>query len=259
MKTLVLLIAVIVLAPYSVAQQWHLEWSDEFSYKGLPDTSKWSYEVGYIRNNEKQYYTKDDLSNARVENGMLVIEAHKKKFKEFDYTSASINTLGKSHFRYGRIEVRAKLPTGVGTWPAIWMMGINRAQVGWPTCGEIDIMENVGFDPNVIHGNVHTAAYNHVKKTNKGNEIIVAPPFENFIIYAVEWSESKIDFFVEDKKYFTFENENTGNETWPFDKDFYLLINLAIGGAWGGREGIDESIFPQKYLVDYVRVYKKIK
>ncbi|MBN1818816.1 MAG: DUF3472 domain-containing protein, partial [Sedimentisphaerales bacterium] len=134
--------------------QWKLTWGDEFDYTGLPNADKWDYEVGFIRNQEKQYYTKARAENARVEDGMLIIEGRKEKYDRADYTSASIHTWGKQHFLYGRIEVRAKLPTGRGTWPAIWMLGINRRELGWPACGEIDIMENVGFDPDTIHANI---------------------------------------------------------------------------------------------------------
>lgn len=246
----------LLMAGTLAGQDWYLVWSEEFNYSGLPDSTVWDYEVGYIRNHEKQYYTEKRSRNARVDNGVLIIEAHKEAYEGFDYTSASINTWGKKHFKYGRIEVRAKLPTGRGTWPAIWMLGTNRRQVGWPACGEIDIMENVGFDPDVIHGNIHTRAYNHVIKTNKGNRITVTAPYDQFHIYAMEWTPEKIDIFVDETKYFTFENEGGGPDIWPFDQEFYLLLNLAIGGGWGGQKGIDDSIFPQKYYIDYVRYYQ---
>ncbi len=213
------LLTLSVLFSAASAAEWELVFSDDFDYAGLLDPNKWDYEVGFIRNEESQYYTK-----ARKENG--------------------------------RVEVRAKLPTGRGTWPAIWMLGTNMRQVGWPTCGEIDIMENVGFDPNRIHANIHTQDYNHVKKTGKGNNIEVEKPYEKFHVYAIEWFEDRIDFFIDDNKYFTFKNEGTGNAAWPYDKEHYLILNLAIGGSWGGQKGIDDSIFPQKYYIDYVRVYK---
>jgi beta-glucanase (GH16 family) len=241
-----------------IDDKWELVWADEFNYEGLPDQNKWSYEVGFIRNREKQYYTKDRLENARVENGTLIIEARKEKYEKGDYTSASLNTWRKAKWLYGRVEVRAKLPTGRGTWPAIWMLGTNRREVGWPACGEIDIMENVGFDPNLIHANVHTKAYNHVKKTNKGATIKADKPYEQYHVYAIEWYPDRIDFFLDDQKYFTFENEGTGNDVWPFDKPQYLILNLAIGGSWGGQKGIDDTIFPQEYCIDYVRVFKAV-
>jgi beta-glucanase (GH16 family) len=234
---------------------WTLAFSDEFDAAGALDPAKWGYEVGYIRNDEKQSYTSRS-ENVRAEGGNLVIEARKEAYQGYGYTSASINTLGRFEFLYGRVEVRAKLPTGDGTWPAIWMLGTNRTQVGWPTCGEIDIMENVGFDPLRIHGSVHTAAYNHTIGTQKSASVIVASPWEDFHVYAMEWFADHIDVFVDGQKYFTFRNEGTGSRVWPFDKAQYLLVNLAIGGAWGGQKGIDDSRFPHRYLIDYVRIYR---
>ncbi len=238
--------------------EWELLWEDLFDVDGIPDETIWDYEEGYIRNDEAQYYTRKRKENARVENGNLIIEARKDNWKGKEITSASLHTYGKKHMTCGRIEVRAKLPSGRGTWPAIWMLGTSiREGTGWPGCGEIDIMENVGFDPDVIHGNVHTEKYNHVLGTNKGNSITVENPSEKYHIYRIEWFEDRIDFYVDDTRYFTFANENTGHATWPFDEPHYLIINLAIGGGWGGQQGIDDSIFPQKYLIDYVKVYKQ--
>lgn len=255
----------------ALAGDWKLVWSDEFNSPGLPDSSKWNYEEGFIRNNEAQYYTRGRSENARVENGMLVIEGRKERFQnpkydsqaqgrrrnvEFaDYTSASLTTRGKASWTYGRIEVRAKLPGGRGTWPAIWTLGTNN--VGWPACGEVDIMEFVGFEPGIVHANIHTRKYNHVQKTGKGSQITVPDASEAFHVYALEWDATHMDFFVDDKKYFTYTNEGSGTDAWPYDKDQYLILNLAIGGAWGGAKGIDEACFPQRYLIDYVRVYQK--
>ena len=245
-------------APETTTPQWELVWEDNFDLPGLPDSTVWNYETGYIRNNEAQFYTNARPENARVENGNLIIEARKDFWEGDSITSASINTYGKKSMLYGRIEVKAKLPTGVGTWPAIWMLG-NAFNEGthWPACGEIDIMENVGYDPDTIHANIHTKAYNHSIGTNKGNRIGVEKPYENFNVYAVNWFEDHMDFFVNDSLYFSFKNEGTGNDVWPFDKPHYLLINLAIGGGWGGNKGIDDAIFPQKYYIDYVRVYRE--
>jgi beta-glucanase (GH16 family) len=238
--------------------KWVLIWEDNFDYKGLPSEKYWDYEEGYIRNHEAQYYTRGRLENARVENGHLIIEARKDDWNEKPITSASLNTYGKQSMLYGRIEVRAKLPTGVGTWPAIWMLGNSyREGTRWPDCGEIDIMENVGFDPNVIHAYVHTKAYNHAIGTAKGNKITTEKPWENFHVYAVEWYEDRLEFYFDDECYFVFENERKGSDVWPFDKPHYLILNLAIGGGWGGQKGIDDNIFPQKYYIDYVRVYRQ--
>ena len=242
--------------PSDGSPAWELVWSDEFDRDGLPDETRWSYEEGFIRNNEAQYYTRARPENARVEDGMLVIEARRESFGAASYTSASLTTKGRASWRYGRIEVRAKLPTGRGMWPAIWMLGDNIDQVGWPECGEIDIMENVGFDPDRVHGNVHTEAFNHVLGTNKGASIEVSRPYEAFHLYAVEWHPDRIDFFIDDRRYFTFVNSGAGPAEWPFDQPHFLIINAAIGGGWGGQQGIDDSIFPQRYFVDYVRVYQ---
>ena len=238
------------------AAGWTLVFSDEFDRAGTLDPAKWGYETGYIRNKEAQYYTSRS-ENVRAEAGNLVIEARKEAYENFSYTSASVNTLGRLDFLYGRVEVRAKLPTGNGAWPAIWMLGTNRMEVGWPACGEIDITENVGYDPLRIHASVHTAAYNHVIGTQKTAIVSVTDPSADFHVYAMEWYADRIDIFVDGEKYFTFRNEGTGSRTWPFDKPHYLLINLAIGGGWGGQKGIDDSRFPQRYLIDYVRIYKQ--
>lgn len=235
---------------------WTLVFSEEFDGTGALDPAKWGYEIGYIRNHEAQYYTARP-ENVRAEKGNMVIEGRREAYQGYAYTSASINTLGRFEFLYGRVEVRAKLPTGNGAWPAIWMLGTNRTQVGWPACGEIDIMENVGFDPLAIHGSVHTAAYNHTIGTQKTAVVTVANPWEDFHVYAMDWYPDRIDIFVDGQKYFTFRNEGIGSSTWPFDKPQYLLINLAIGGSWGGQKAINDALFPHRYLIDYVRVYQQ--
>ena len=269
------LLIALALTSAAGASEWKLVWSDEFDKPGLPDPAKWTYEVGFIRNRELQYYTKARKENVRVENGMLVIESRKERFENpnyqpdsrsrrwnvsrqyADYTSASVTTSGKAAWCYGRIEVRAKLPTGRGTWPAIWMLGTNIRKVGWPTCGEIDIMENVGFNPDKIHANIHTKKYNHSIGTGKGASIEASKPYEKFHVYAVEWTPERMDFYLDDTKYFSYENEGTGRDAWPYDLPHYLILNTAIGGAWGGQKGVDEAIFPQKFYIDYVRVYQK--
>jgi len=235
---------------------WTLAFSDDFDKAGAPDPAKWGYELGYIRNREAQYYTSRP-ENARVEDGSLVIEARKEPHQGFGYTSASLNTLGRFEFLYGRVEVRAKLPAGKGAWPAVWMLGVNRTQVGWPACGEIDIMENVGFDPLRIHGSVHTTAYNHNIGTHKTGITTVEDPAAAFHVYAMEWHADRIEVSVDGQTYFRFASEGTGTAAWPFDRPQYLLLNLAIGGSWGGQQGIDDSRFPMKYLIDYVRIYRK--
>jgi beta-glucanase (GH16 family) len=233
-----------------------LVFSDEFETAGSLDPAKWAYEVGYIRNDEKQYYTSRP-ENVRAESGHLVIEARKEAYQGYAYTSASVHTLGRFELLYGRVEVRAKLPTGRGAWPAIWTLGVNRGQVGWPACGEIDIMENVGFDPLRIHASVHTAAYNHTIGTQKTASVAVADPSQDFHVYSLDWYPDRIEVALDGRVYFTFQNEGTGDRGWPFDKPQHLILNLAIGGAWGGQKGIDDALFPKRYLVDYVRVYRR--
>jgi len=254
-------------------RDYTLVWEDNFDYTGKPDPSKWTYELGFIRANEKQYYT-DSLKNARVEGGNLIIEAKKERIKNktlpfferpayvdsipfADYTSASLTTRGIVDWKYAKIEIRAKLPKGIGTWPAFWMLGKNWGKTAWPECGEIDIMEHVGYDPTVIHGTIHTKAYNHVLKTQKGKTIKVENLFEAFHVYAVEWTPEKIEFLVDGTVYNSIQNEHKTTDEWPFNQAFHLKLNVAIGGGWGGQKGIDDSIFPQQMTVDYVRVYQK--
>ena len=243
-------------SPSPAPTGWSLVFADEFDNAGAPDPSKWGNEIGYIRNNEKQYYTSRP-ENVRAEGGNLLIEGRKEAYQGFGYTSASVNTRGRFEFLYGRVEVRAKLPAGVGAWPAVWMLGTNIAQAGWPACGEIDIMENVGFDPLRIHGSVHTTSYNHTIGTQKTASVTIANPADDFHVYAMEWSADQIAVFVDGQQYFSFRNEGTGARAWPFDRPQYLLVNLAIGGSWGGQKGIDDSRLPYRYLVDYVRIYQQ--
>jgi beta-glucanase (GH16 family) len=255
-KMLLAMFVLAVIVGCSKQSERKLVWSDEFDYQGLPDSTKWTYEEGYERNNELQYYTKARLENARVQDGVLIIDTRKDNFEDHPITSASVTTEGKASWSSGRIEVRAKIPSVLGSWPAIWMLGVNRREVGWPTCGEIDILEHVGYNQDFIHANVHTKTYNHAIGTGKGDKINVEAPYSDFHIYAVEWTQERMDFFFDDQNYFSFENEGTGNAEWPYDKPHYLILNTAFGGAWGGNEGVDESELPIQFLIDYVRVYE---
>lgn len=242
---------------HSQSKKWNLVWSDEFNYNGLPDSSKWNYDVGGHGwgNNEAQYYTKNRKENARVENGHLIIEAIKESFEGKSYTSARLVTKGKGDWQYGKIEVKARLPIGLGTWPAIWMLG-STTPLKWPDDGEIDIMEHVGFDPGKIHASVHCKKYYHSIGTQKTANIM-APDFnEKFHTYAVEWNKENVKIFLDGKEYFSFSNEHSGYEAWPFDNKMHLLLNIAVGGNWGGMKGVDEKIWPQKMEIDYVRVYQ---
>jgi beta-glucanase (GH16 family) len=269
-----MLCAVVAAAPSMCGADWQLVWSDEFDRDGLPDPAKWNFEEGFIRNQELQYYSRARTENARVEQGVLILEARKEKFpnprfradapgnrwqeqREFaQYTSASVTTKGLASWTYGRVEVRAKLPTGRGTWPAIWMLGTNISQVGWPACGEIDIMEHVGHEPDAVHANVHTRGYNHTRKSGRGKRLSLPRAADEFHVYALEWTPERLDFVLDGEKFFSLENDGQGVDSWPFDASQYLILNLAIGGAWGGQQGVDDSIFPQCFLIDYVRVYR---
>ena len=237
-----------------------LVWSDEFNINGLPDASKWSYDIGGNAtgwgNNELQYYTQARLENAEVKDDFLYITARKESFGGKDYTSARLITKLKGDWLYGRVEIRAKLPDGRGMWPAIWMLPTDWAYGGWPASGEIDIMENVGYNPYVIVASAHTESYNHAIGTQKSANINVATCYSDFHVYALEWEVKEYRVYVDNKLYFTFKNEGTGYKAWPFDKRFHLLLNVAVGGNWGGAQGVDNTIFPRQMVVDYVRIYQ---
>jgi len=252
-------------------KKWKLVWGDEFNYTGLPDSTKWGYDEGFIRNNESQYYTKARLENARVEDGMLTITGRKETYPNkmykpgstewqhkdslSAYTSAAIVTLNKKHFTYGRLEVRAKMPQGLGVWPAIWMLGVDRGLVRWPYCGEIDVMEFVGHDSSRIYGTIHYADTLKQQHAQSGGHIETAAPYNGFHVYAMEWNEKEINLFFDDSLYHHFDTDIAGKgKDNPFRKPFYILLNLALGGSWGGH--IDDAILPQQYQIDYVRMYQ---
>ncbi len=240
-----------------------LVWSDEFSNKGLPDSAKWGYDVGRgcpkncgWGNNELQYYSSHKIENVCVKKGNLIIEARKEKVEDAEYTSVRLVSKNKGDWKYGRFEIKAKIPKGRGMWPGIWMLPTNWEYGEWPHSGEIDIMENVGYWPDSVFGTIHTGAYNGMIGTQKSEGISVKNSANSFHIYAVEWTAESISFFVDNKMYHVFKNEHTNTEAWPYDKAFHLLLNIAVGGNWGGKFGVDDSIFPQKMIVDYVRVYQ---
>jgi beta-glucanase (GH16 family) len=244
-------------APPKGSPYTHLVWSDEFNTNGLPDSTRWNYDTGGNGwgNNEAEYYTARRSENARVTNGCLVIEARKEKWENKEYTSARLVTKGKGDWKYGRIEVRAKLPGGRGGWPAIWTLG-SVTPLKWPDDGEIDIMEEVGYDPGAVHASIHCKKYNHVIGTQKTAITTVPDCMNTFHVYAMEWNADRIAIFVDDRKYFSFTNEHSGYDAWPFDGPVYLLLNIAIGGNWGGQKGVDDTTFPQQMLIDFVRVYQ---
>jgi beta-glucanase (GH16 family) len=264
MKRLLLLGLVnLLIAACDDSDKEKLVWFDEFNYEGKPDNTKWNYDLGNgcpnvcgWGNNEAQYYTTDS-KNVRVENGNLIIEAHKDSVGGKAYTSTRIISKQKGDWLYGRIEIRAKLPRGKGTWPAIWMLSTDWKYGGWPASGEIDIMEHVGYDPGVVHGTIHTEKYNHIKQTQKEGKITIADAMDQFHVYAIDWTKDKIDFFVDENLYHTVTRDPQDDfNGWPFDQKFHLIMNIAVGGNWGGKEGIDDSIWPQRMEVDYVRIYE---
>lgn len=249
--------------------EWELVWSDEFDYTGVPDPQKWSFDTSGNNwnwgNDEAQNYTTAKDGNAWVEDGKLVIEARKEDYywagdgETKNYTSARLITRYKGDWLYGKIEVRAKLPRGVGIWPAIWMMPTDDVYGGWPKSGEIDIMEYVGFDKGNVHANVHHTSTNPDKRSEgQGATKSVYSPYSVYHTYGLIWTEDKMEFQVNGNTYMTYKNEGKGHITWPFDQRFHLILNVAVGGTWGGQQGIDDTIFPQQMLVDYVRVYKAV-
>jgi len=242
-------------------EEYHLVWSDEFDYTGLPDSTKWTYDTegnadGW-GNREAQYYTKAKKENAWVENGVLTITALKEQFGGKEYTSARLNS--KANWLHGRIEVNAKLPKGRGTWSAIWMMPKDWTynDGNWPNIGEIDIMEHVGHNLGTIHASAHSKDYQWQKNTQQTSTIKIAGVDEKFHSYILEWTPELMKAYVDDQLYFEYKNEGLGKSKWPYVKPFYLILNLAIGGAWGSGEGIDDGAFPQTMEIDYVRIYQK--
>lgn len=234
-----------------------LIWSDEFNTTGSPSTSNWNYDIGNgdwgWGNNELQYYT-NRSENVKQENGNLIITAIKEAYQGYNYTSSRLKTQNKFSFKYGRIEVRAKLPAGRGVWPAIWMLGDNITSVGWPACGEIDIMEYVGYQPNVVHSAIHTTSSSGNTVNKHSHDLTTAE--EDFHVYAIDWTSTEIKFYVDETLHYTYKPSGYNDSTWPFNKNQFLILNLAVGGNWGGAQGIDDSIFPQQFLIDYVRIYQ---
>ena len=236
-----------------------LVWDDDFDNSEI-DLNKWNFEIGTgdwgWGNNEAQYYT-NDPENAYIEDGNLIIQAVHENYGGMNYTSARLTTKNKGDWRYGKLEIRAKLPTGIGTWPAIWMLPTDWVYGGWPESGEIDIMEHVGYNPNWIHGTIHTDAYNHMDGTQLGGQIHINDASSNFHIYSIVWSDESIKWYVDDIQFYDFYNDQQDDfTTWPFNQDFHLILNLAIGGTWGGQQGIDDSAFPAQFKIDYVKIYE---
>jgi len=244
---------------------WQPVWCSEFDENGLPSNDYWGYDVGGggWGNNELQYYTDHDTDNAYVQDGILNIQALKESHQGSDYTSARLVSKYRGDWEYARIQVRAKVPEGRGTWSAIWMLPSEWRYGGWPHSGEIDIMEHVGYDTNIIHGSTHTGAYNHGDNTGRGDSKEIPDAVDEFHVYEMIWEPASIVLLIDGEEYAEFGFDPDANigiensEAWPFDQPFHLLLNIAIGGDWGGVQGVDDSSFPNRMQVDYVRVYQK--
>jgi beta-glucanase (GH16 family) len=245
-----------------IEKNWKFEttpiWQDDFNTGVSPDATKWTFETGGSGwgNNELQYYTSG--VNSSISGGNLIIAAKKDNLLGREYTSSRMITRGKGDWLYGRFEVRAKLPKGRGTWPAIWMLSSDASYGQWPASGEIDIMEHVGYQQDNINCSIHTSAYNHTRGTQKTAAKMIAGATDSFHIYRIDWTPYAVRGYIDGISYFEFLNNNTGFTAWPFNKPFFLILNVAIGGDWGGVQGVDNSIFPATMQVDYVKVYKMI-
>lgn len=244
-------------------KKWDLVWSDEFDGSGLVDSTKWSYNIGDWGwgNNELQYYTSNRIENARQEDGNLIIEARKNDFGK-DWTSARLTTHGKEAFLYGKIEFRAKVPVGRGSWAAGWLLGDEYLdEISWPYCGEIDVLECVGFEIDDESGNglnhctCHTRSYYFKQGNQIGATIEVENMNSEYHVYAIEWYPDVIYGLMDGVRYYTYD-KNKDELEWPFFKAQNIILNLAIGGGWGGAEGVDEDLSSQQYIIDYVRVYQ---
>ncbi len=258
---LALLLCLVALPVWAAPPKgYQLVWSDDFTEPGLPDPAKWAYDTeanatGWY-NNERQYYAASNPDYAHQSDGFLHITARRARlaaepdFGGQDYASARLITRGKASWTYGYFEVRARLPCGQGTWPAIWMLG--NAPVPWPGNGEIDIMEHVNSLP-AIHGTVQSLATRGT--SDIGGQAFPADPCTSFHDYQMLWTPSRISMAVDDKTYFTFDNPGTGSKAWPYDQSFHLLLNLAVGGNWPGA--VDDGVFPVTFTIDHVRVYQR--
>lgn len=259
MKTLIPLFCCFLLSfplfAESAAPGLNLVWSDEFEGPEV-DKTQWAFGggAGGFGNNEMQWYT-NKPENATIEDGVLVITTLKKKMAGWPYTSAKL--MSRSSWTYGRIEARAQLPVGVGSWPAIWMLPVDGAGYGkgWPDSGELDLMEHVGFNPGNVVFTAHTGAFNHKIGTQKSRSVSVPDAQSVYHVYGIDWSPEKVDFLLDGEVVYTFANMHQTYLEWPFDKPFYLIINTAAGGDWGGQEGVDNASLPWKFRVDWVRVY----
>jgi beta-glucanase (GH16 family) len=245
-------------APKTYTFDTNVAWADEFNTNGAPDPAKWQYDTGGggWGNNELEYYT-NTTNNAIVTDGVLSIIARKESMGGMNYTSARMASKFSSDMLYGRIEIKAKLPAGRGNWPAIWMLPNDYAYGSWPNSGEIDIMEQVGYDANNVHFSIHDQTNNG--GNSKTSTLNIPTSNTAFHLYRVDWTPDAIKGYYDDQLVFTFANYKKGQfATWPFDKPFHMMLNLAVGGNWGGIQGVDDTIFPNTMQIDYVRFYKMI-
>jgi beta-glucanase (GH16 family) len=250
MKRLLFLLLILSACGQGKERSWKLVWSDEFEYSGLPDSLNWGNEVGYIRNHELQFYTDRRIENSVVSDGNLMIIGRKENYDTTGYTSASLTTDGKHSWTYGRIEARMRLPLGQGLWPAFWMLGDEIHLVGWPRCGEIDIMEHINKE-DTVYGTLHWYNQKHVSEGERINSDVTK--FHN---YSIEWDKDSIKWFLDGTQYHEVGIRDSINSTAEFHKPFYIILNLAIGGSW--PKNPDETTqFPDTVFVDYVRVYQK--
>ena len=257
---LLLILGAGVLPATPKLNQWRLVWADEFEYNGLPDPAKWRYDVGGHGwgNKELQYYTERRKENARVENGSLIIEARKDGWEGHEYTSARLVSKGKGDWTYGRFEARAKLPSGRGTWPAIWMLPTGWEYGSWPNSGEIDIMELLGHEPNVVHGTLHYGD-RQKRHQSKGQSFKLEKGTfaDDFHVFRLDWEPKQVRWYVDGKLYQTQSEWHTRDAPFPapFDQRFHLILNVAVGGNWPGNPD-EKTQFPQAMVVDWVRVYQ---
>lgn len=239
----------------AAAPYWDLVWSDEFEYTGKPDSTKWRIQVGPSTvNGEAEYYS-DRPENLKVENGNLYIIARKESMGGKSYTSGRLDTETKAWWTYGRIEIKAKIPGGKGSWPAFWTLGHDcTAHGGWPDCGEIDIAEYAGKNPNYVNCTMHMKDINYKLKNNPHGGAALADVSGTYHVYALEWYADRLDIFYDSVKVLTFPNANKGAGSWPYFNPQYVILNEALGGGYGGP--IDNAIFPTQWVIDYVRVFR---
>lgn len=259
----------------SDSRSWNLIWHDEFDGGEALDLSKWNIDIwraGKV-NSEDQTYTDRD-KNIRIVDGKLILEAHKESFKGAAYTSGRVQSQGKGDFLYGRVDIRAKLPAGQGTWPALWMLPSDPYRYAttcagqeewqgssscdaWPNSGEIDIMEHVGYDQGRVHGTVHNRAFYSANQEQRKGSVEVPDADKAFHVYSMEWAPEHIHIYLDGSLYFSYFRQHGRWQAWPYDHPYHVILNLAIGGNWGGAGGpTDDDIFPVSMEVDYVRIFK---